>query len=411
MNQGLPNPQHNLSKSFLATLYAGMFFFVPIEIAPVNALGILAVLFWIAHKNVGTRLKHILRHPITWLSWGYFGLHALSLAWTSDYSWGISMLSRSAIFLLLPILLDTYPKGYEDTHVASFIAGATLAATVTIILYIQHVWINNTPPTFLVDNYRLISPWQSRIIQGPISALAAYIALWLAISNKEYTTKRKLLALSAFFILSINIFALNGRTGIIAYLALLIVAFTLRSNYNRAIALTTSITIATIILAITYNTSEGIRHRIDSTINGLYNQSCHSNQATTLRLNWSINSIRIFLEHPFRGSGIGDFPRELERVSSRHSPSCPTTHHPHNQYAFIAAYLGAPGLAALIALIWGPIFFRIPKQHTYQFIALPLAIFFTIIFFSEDYLWRPNTAALLALFYTLLYSNSYLSET
>lgn len=387
-----------------------MFFFVPIEIAPVNTLIILAVLFWATSKNIHQKTQRILKHPITWFSWGYFGLHALSLAWTSDYSWGITMLSRSSIFLLLPILVDAYPKGYEGVHITSFIAGATLAAIVTIALYIQQTLIYNTPVILLIDNYRLISPWQSRIIQGPISALAAYISLWLSISNKRFATNKKLFLLIAFTILSANIFILNGRAGMAAYLALLIVAITLRSKLHKAISLAIGITISTIVLATAYHTSEGIQHRINDMAEGIQKQSCHSNESTTLRLTWTINSIRVFLKHPAYGVGIGDFPREYERANLKYTPSCPKTHHPHNQYAFIAAYLGIPGLIMLVGLIWGPVFLATSKQSPFRFLAFPLAIFFTIIFFAEDYLWRPNTATVLSLFYTMIYSRPELAE-
>ena len=205
--------------------------------------------------------------------------------------------------------------------------------------------------------------------------------------------------------ISINMLISGGRSGQVGFFVMIFLLIFQRFARRPVIATFVAVSVCVVVFTTAYQASDLFRQRTDLAVHQVLNYKQVVNSSVGLRINMYINTYRMFLESPFLGVGVGDFPAEYARINAIHSPRWATVFNPHNQYLFALSTTGAVGGIILLSLLfWPPWLARTVRDEWFRLrIALPLL--FVVICLTESYLWRSNTSLMFILFSSILYKN------
>ena len=87
-------------------LFAALFFFLPIHIAPVYQLTLVLLLVTLLGGNWNRLWQRVRGEPLFWIFQAFFWMFVLSLLWTQDMAEGWHMVRRYGLFLLSGLYLN-----------------------------------------------------------------------------------------------------------------------------------------------------------------------------------------------------------------------------------------------------------------------------------------------------------------
>lgn len=378
-------------------LLAAIFFCIPIQVAPAYILSAALLVVWLVDGRLGAKLRALGAEPLVWIFAGYHAILLASMSWTTDTEWGWRMVSRQNFFLLFALYLSVARPAHFGRYVSAFLLSIALCETLAFYNWAQMHWVPDWPRGIRVDKGPLDSaPFVDRILYAPVLAFAGYLAGHRMLFEARRARERLMYA-TLLLATVVNLAISGGRAGVVGFLALLVLLMIQRWTHRpiRAVLAATALVVSVFVAA--YSGSSYFEQRVDQAIAELESPDDASDASVRLRLVYAQNAWRLFVEHPWFGVGIGDYPQEYERVNAEHSPQWPPAWNPHNQYLYALSAAGLPGGILLGLVLLVPLLRRGPADGRER-IRKALPVLFIVICLSESYLLRSNTSLMYALF-------------
>jgi O-antigen ligase len=240
---------------------------------------------------------------------------------------------------------------------------------------------------------------------NPILAFGAYL-LAHAVFFEKLTNAKRLLHIVFLLTISINMLISGGRSGQAGFIAMVGVLVFQRYARRPLVAALVAIFVGVFIFVAAYHSSDLFKQRADLAYHEIVNFNETVNTSVGARINFAINTIRMIIQSPFLGVGVGDYPAEYARINAQYTPKWVNTVNPHNQFLFDMSTMGILGGASLVTLLFAPVFYaKSGDEEKYKTI-MALLILFLVICLGESYLWRSNTGLMFVAFNAILCSSS-----
>lgn len=190
----------------------------------------------------------------------------------------------------------------------------------------------------------------SNTISGRVthSLFMAFFAFWLA-TNFMISQRFRLIYGIVFCLVVYNLFFIvNGRTGYVVFLSLMVFFFCHYFNKKKLII---AVLVAGGLLLSSLIIPNRFSERLFETRNNIqsYLQTGNNNTSIGQRLDFTKTSLMLFAEKPIWGYGTGSFKNEYEKKSQLMGTF--KTDNPHNEYLSIAVQLGLVGLITWVYLL------------------------------------------------------------
>ncbi len=371
-------------------------FVLPLSTSAGSIGGVLLILCWMSSGQLRQKLHEISHNPVAIAILFYIGLHIIGLLWSEELAEGVHVLSKQWKLLLFPVLLTLVKKEHVRYYMAAFIFAIFLRACKA---YLVLLGIVTLPPSSV-----FITEGTSHVTFSPMLALACYILLQnlLFSSNKPLS---KYLQLALLLFLSITMFITVGRTGQIAFFALLAITIFQYFYKNSKVKLITGLLLIPLLVTTTYFSSTTFRDRSNQALTEIQNHRLCEITSVGLRVWFAQNTCQLIWENFPKGVGTGDYIAEYAKVNAIASPTLPTTDNPHNQYLLTSARLGVIGLISLLAIFFFQLVIAWKNNDSLTPLRQAFPLFFLVIMLGESYFQIHVTGLLFSLFSSFLYKD------
>jgi len=175
-------------------------------------------------------------------------------------------------------------------------------------------------------------------------AILAFWCLQRMFESRQYIY----LWLGLFLLATINLFYIApGRTGMLVYIALIILTLFQRLSWKKLLPATI---LVSIIVGITFFTSSNFSTRVNEAVDEMRGYQAESSRTSLgMRFDWWQNSIDIVRQKPIFGHGTGSFQAVQENLIK--DGDTQSTDNPHNEYLFLAVQTGLVGLFLFVTLL------------------------------------------------------------
>lgn len=378
-------------------LLAAVFFCIPIQVAPAYLLSALMLALWIVEGRFGPKLRALAAEPLVWIFLAYWGVLLVSMLWTEDTDWGWRMVRRQNFFLLFLLYFSVARREHFDRYVAAFLASIALCEALAFYNWAQMYLWPALPEGIRVDKgHDDTAPFVDRILYTPVLALAGYLAGHRLLFDAR-TTGRRLLYGGLLAATTLNLVIGGGRAGMVGFLALLaLLVFQRFARWPVRAAALAAVLVGGLVLG-AYHANGYFKGRVDSAIDEIVHYRERPTTSPSLRIVYALNAWRIFSAHPMLGVGIGDYPKEYERVNAIHTPQWEPAWNPHNQYLYVLTAAGLAGGIALALVLGVPLLRRGPADGR-ECIRRAPPLLLIVICLGESYLLRSNVSLMYVLF-------------
>ncbi|MBU0601537.1 MAG: O-antigen ligase family protein [Gammaproteobacteria bacterium] len=383
-------------------LLAGVFFCIPLQVAPAFWLSALMLLLWFVEGRYAARLRVLAAEPLVWLFAAYFGAYLLSMLWTEDVAWGWRMVGKQQFFLLFALYFSVARREHLGRYIAAFLLSIAMCEALAFYNWTQmHVW-PGLPDGIRVDKgLEDTAPFVDRMMYTPALALAGYLAGHRVLFDTR-TLRERLPYVLLFGTTALNLLISGGRAGLLGFLVLLTLLVFQRFARRPLLAAALAALLAGGIVLGGYQTGDYFRERVDRGVDELLHYEERPNSSIGLRIVYALNASRMIGEHPLLGVGIGDFRSEYEKINAIHTPLWGPIYNPHNQYLYAWANAGLAAGVLLLLVLGYPLLRRGPDDGR-QRIRHALPMLFIPICFFESYLMRSNLSMMYVAFLAALW--------
>lgn len=275
----------------------------------------------------------------------YLGWQAVGLLYTeapAAYAWRSFYADRKILYIL-PLALLFGSEAPRRRFLAAFLAVNAVALLLSFGLTLA--WVQGVFPGRMPGNVL-----HSHATQGMAFAMACFLSLWYVSGATDRRVKGLFLLLSLAFLL--NIVAVTvGRSGYVAFLVYVVAAFGI---WRGAKGVLIGLAVSALLAVTIFNTSSTVRSRV---MQGVYEADSYmaATQANSLGVRMLLyhTTLEMIAERPLLGSGTGSFKGRFSAiVAERYTDwKAAPFHDPHNQYLFVLAENGVPGLLTFLFLL------------------------------------------------------------
>ncbi len=383
-------------------LLAGVFFSVPLTVAPAYWLSALILILWLVEGRYAEKLRALAVEPLVWVFAAYFGVFLLSMLWTENRAWGARMVSRQNFFLLFALYFSVARCEHFGRYVSAFLLSIALCEVLACYNLVQGTVWTGLPEGIRVDkNPDDTAPFVDRIMYAPILALAGYLAGYRLLFEAATTRSRVLYGI-LLCTTAANLVFSGGRAGLVGFLFLAALLLFQRFARRPWVAAILALSIISGVLFAGYHGSEHFQKRLDDAVDQVMHYEERPNSSVGLRIVYAINASRMVAENPLLGVGVGDYPAEYERVNAQYTPVWKPSWNPHNQYLYALTSAGIAGGLLLLGVLLLPLLRRGAEDGRHRVRpALPLLVIVISLF--ESYLMRSNISLMYVLFLAALW--------
>ncbi len=355
----------------------------------------------------------------------FYLIHIVGLLYSNNLKVGLFDIQVKLSLLLFPLFLFAANERYSKNLnylLLTFVAGTVFSAILCYIVALYHVFhFENGKVIFDLyppDEYHL--SWFSykyfSVFHHP-SYFAMYVLLSISIllyfiSEKHYFGRMKTtIYIVAIAFLSITLFFLSSRAGLITWVVILLYYF-LRKISQKGLIGRTWLSVFLLLLLLGVFAFLIINGKRFKTLQGELSSRYQVEEGTVigsagLRLVIWEETINLIKKNVLYGVGTGDIKDELHKkaIQSNINQVADQDLNVHNQYFETLVGLGIPGIFFLLSIILLPFLYHPIKNHY----ILPFFLIIILInFFFESMLNRLAGVAFFSFFYCLLiFSHSY----
>lgn len=383
-------------------LLAGVFFSIPLTVAPAYWLSALILILWLLEGRYAAKLRTLAAEPLVWLCAAYYAVFALSLLWSEDLEWGSGMLSRQNFFLLFALYFSVARREHFDRYLSAFLLSIAFCQVLAYYNWVQiNFWVELPEGIRVHKNPDDTAPFVNRIMYAPVLALAGYLAGYRLLFE-AHSRRQRLLYSLLLATTSINLVFSGGRAGLVGFLVLIALLIFQRFARRPFAAAVLAASMVSGVLLAGYFGNSYFQGRFNDAVDQVMHYEDRPNSSVGLRIVFATNATRIFLQNPILGVGLGDYPAEYEKMNALHTPVWQTAWNPHNHYLYVLTATGVLGGSILLGLLLLPLLRRNPPDGR-QFIRIAPPVLIMTISLFESYLMRSNISLMYAVFLAALW--------
>jgi len=379
-------------------------FFPAIKVSMSLVFLLMIVLLELLKFNFKISYEKLSSHRLLRYALLLFLLFPVSMLWSDNISWSISMVKYYVILGLIPIFILGMKESDINLYLFSFVSGVIVISALSY--FVHYGYFDGLYSGFVQYN---ATPFTNHMVFNVFVAFSVYILIDHVIAHKQnisINTKVLVWIVAAF--LSVSVFFNYGRIGQIAFFILFFLAIyhyflTLFRGFC-CVGVVASLLGVSIFVLVFYENQvfhERLVLAIDqavafSTLTDIsqFVKGYEQNGGNSIggRLFLWIESFRIFLENPYLGTGIGDFPDVYNQLTGGTDSPLPmypfSDHiHPHNQTLYFMAAMGVFGLFLFLLLLYKMLVIVIGVRDEYRWLRLGFFVLFVIIIQSDCYLF------------------------
>jgi len=375
-------------------------FSLSLSAALISILMTLITLSWILDSRIKTHLIEIRSNPVYMSCIFFLILHMISFLWLEVTP--INALKSWMIFLI-PILGTSANSEIKYKGIMAFLLGMMLSE---LYVYgsIFQTWDQYTQGYYSDEIFITMG----HISYNPFLAIAISLVL-ITLLNDSLKGPQKIISLVFLITMIANMFMTGGRAGHVAFIFswLLLSVYFLHRFPKKLFSMILALIL--IILA-AWNFSPIFKDRVkaaESNISAFIEEE-KIDTSVGLRLHYTLQSLKIFLNKPLLGHGTGSFENEYSKNSKNKTY---LTSNPHNNHVLVLVQFGLFGflIYMLIFVTQLRYFYFSKEKYKYRPMTLLLPLFFILINFYDSYLWGHHTQALFA-YLTAIFYNSHFKE-
>ena len=314
----------------------GTCFFIPLSTSMMDLCSALVLLFWLFSGKLMDLPDLLRRNPVAALAIGLFLYFAVATVYSPTAGGeAVSVLMKYRELLLLPIVMSLV--GGDEALIRraenGFLAGSI------ILLCVSYAMAFSLIPSAKYG--------YSLLFHITHSFFMALLAFWSCQRLTDHPRYRPFWILIFLLATANIIFITPGRTGMISYAILMVLALMQRLTLKRRIA---GCLVFLVLIPAGFYASTNISSRIQQALQDIIHyEPGNSRSSLGMRLDWWGNSIELIRQKPVFGHGTGSFA-EKQRELIEGTMTMPTDN-PHNEYLFIGVQLGLPGIALFLLLL------------------------------------------------------------
>ena len=311
-------------------------FFIPFSTSLMGATATLAAVFWVLSGDVSSLPQLMKKNVSVSLAIALFLLLIIGLTYTPvPLNDALDFLKKYRKILYFAMVVSIFRDNVGAARLAedSFIAGCI------VLLFISYSIFFSIIPS---DRFGFSVVYH--ITHSLFMAILAFWCLQRMFESRQYIY----LWLGLFLLATINLFYIApGRTGMLVYIALIILTLFQRLSWKKLLPATI---LVSIIVGITFFTSSNFSTRVNEAVDEMRGYQAESSRTSLgMRFDWWQNSIDIVRQKPIFGHGTGSFQAVQENLIK--DGDTQSTDNPHNEYLFLAVQTGLVGLFLFVTLL------------------------------------------------------------
>lgn len=304
-----------------------------------------------------------LASPWPWMALLYV-LTAAGLLWTTDLPTGLFELEVKASFLLFPLLLLVWPAHRVFDPAPALRMFMHVAVLSVLVWLLAAAWrFGHEVPLYRASNLPPGAPWTNHFFESRFSLvlhpsyLAMYLTLAVVIWLHGPTEGRRAWWLP--LVAAIGVVLCNSKMGWLAFAVVVPVALLhggVDARLRRRLA--GAFMGGVLLFAALYAAFPTVSGKITQAISATGPIDPLSTQSSQLRrMAWDA-ATDIIADRPATGAGTGDVTAELMVVyaAKGYDHAHALRMNAHSQFLQTAATLGVPGLLAVLAMLFAPVF-------------------------------------------------------
>lgn len=314
----------------------GTCFALPISTSMMDLFSALAIFFWLVSGKIMALPQLLRRNPVACLAATLFLYFSVAMIYSpAETDKAFSILMKYRELLLLPIIMNLVAG---DDNLIRRAENGFLAGTITLML-VSFLMASSLIPSAKYG-YSLLF----HITHSFFMAALAFWSFQRAIDHRRYRP----FWIAILLLATANIvFITPGRTGMVSYAVLMVLAFMQRLDLKKRAA---GCLVLFLLIPACFYTSTNFSSRIQMALQDIIHyEPGLSRSSLGMRLDWWNNSIDLIREKPLYGHGTGSFAiKQLELIKGTKTKP---TDNPHNEYLFIGVQLGLMGTALFLLLL------------------------------------------------------------
>ena len=378
--------------SWLPALLA---FFLPLSTSAISILAVLILVLWLIEGNFSGKLAEIFSNTVALSVLAFLSILVLGLLWSPDVRAGLEVIQDRWKLVLLPVLLTTISYSRRPLYINSFLAGLTVAMTITFLVWFGLIHYPGVTPEHLTRK-------TFHVVYNPLLAFGIYLVLHQAIWRARKPAHRFGLFVLAG-VMVFNMFITEGRTGQLVFFVLLTLLLLQVFSRDRLKAVLVTALLLPALFAAGYSFSPVFKQRVDIARQEIRCFKENPDTSVGMRLLFWQNSWEIIRQHPWLGVGTGGFQAAYAQVNQEKSPLSFTTDNPHNQYVLVATMVGIPGVLVLLSIFAAMFRQAALIADSWQRVRFAFPLFFLTIMVTESYLKVYETGFFFVLLAAVLY--------
>ena len=311
---------------------------------------VLLIVFWLISGRYKEKIKIIIENPVSQITLGLILIYSIGMSYASvPLPESFKGLMHYQKLLIIPIIISCLTEEKFKNYALNAFLFSSIASLA--ISYLK--WGGIVPHTDMGEGY---TAFKNRIAGSIIMSFSMYLMLLKATHSSGKT--KYLWMFFALLAAGDIAFLMNGRTGQVLMLALLI-WFSYELWGNKCI----KYWLASILLGITvlYSLPELPKSRLTDVQTEINNHNIDGQQTSAgLRMEFYKNSLLAIKNNILFGNGTGSFGHEYELIAKQQNAITTNATNPHNQFLFTTEELGITGLFIL------SLFFYIPWHISYN---------------------------------------------
>lgn len=299
-------------------------------------------IFWLLSGRFQYKFQRIRERPAAWAPVALFLLYGIAVLYSSaPTSQAVDYWSKYHKLLYIPIVVSLLDdEVWRRRALNAFFAGMLL---VLAISYLK--WLGLYPHVDIGQGYYA---FKGRIAHSIFMAFTLYLLLERTFSPGKWRWLWGVLAALAVYN---NFVLVNGRSGQIAMVAVLVWFFFKRFGWRPALAV---VVVVPTLLWTWAQSPWGAEMRLFNIAQEIPSEQGQAPGSAGQRLAFIRTTLGLIPDHPIWGGGTGSYVNEYHAYALRHGyeASVMRSDNPHNEYLLTVQHIGLVGLALLLYVGW-----------------------------------------------------------